>query len=140
MQPKKGVEHGPSQLISNGLPAMLEDLGWRVHFDLSVPLTYDHLKPALSDPSLPDPHHHLPTVPPKLKNVKFVAKVAMDVAAQVKKICSQGGVALTLGGDHSLALGTVSGSLAVYPDVGILWVDAHAVGVVCIDKVSNLTP
>jgi len=31
------------------------------------------------------------------------------------------------GGDHSLALGTISGSAKVYPDIGVLWIDAHAV-------------
>ena len=35
-------------------------------------------------------------------------------------------MALTLGGDHSIAIGTVAGSAAVYPNLGVIWVDAHA--------------
>lgn len=33
---------------------------------------------------------------------------------------------LTLGGDHSIAIGTVSAVLDKYPDAGLLWIDAHA--------------
>lgn len=33
---------------------------------------------------------------------------------------------LTLGGDHSIGIGSMSGILHARPDTGILWVDAHA--------------
>lgn len=33
---------------------------------------------------------------------------------------------LTLGGDHSVGLATVTGSLLANPDTCVLWVDAHA--------------
>ena len=46
----------------------------------------------------------------------------------MKEICEKGALALTLGGDHSLAMGTISGSTSVYENVGVIWVDAHAVG------------
>jgi len=36
-------------------------------------------------------------------------------------------LALTLGGDHSLAMATLSGSAAAYGDIAVVWVDAHAV-------------
>jgi len=32
---------------------------------------------------------------------------------------------LVLGGDHSLAMGTVAGLLDILGDVGVLWIDAH---------------
>jgi Arginase family len=35
--------------------------------------------------------------------------------------------AITLGGDHSLGMGTVSGTCAAHKNVGVIWVDAHAV-------------
>ena len=33
---------------------------------------------------------------------------------------------MTLGGDHSIGLGTVAGAITARPDAGIIWVDAHA--------------
>lgn len=39
---------------------------------------------------------------------------------------SEGKFVLTLGGDHSIALGTLAGVLRARPDTRVLWVDAHA--------------
>ena len=36
------------------------------------------------------------------------------------------GFALTLGGDHSVAAGTISGMKSVYPNLKVLWIDAHS--------------
>lgn len=33
---------------------------------------------------------------------------------------------MTLGGDHSLAMGTIAGTKRKYPNAGVVWVDAHA--------------
>ena len=33
---------------------------------------------------------------------------------------------LTLGGDHSMAIGTIVGHAQVNPDLCVLWIDAHA--------------
>jgi arginase len=63
----------------------------------------------------------------KLKNAKYVSKVCQSVHELVKDSCQAGNMTLTLGGDHSLGMGTVSGSCAVYPNIGVIWVDAHAV-------------
>lgn len=41
------------------------------------------------------------------------------------KHASTGRFVLTLGGDHSLALGSVSAMQSIYKDVGLIWVDAH---------------
>jgi arginase len=34
-----------------------------------------------------------------------------------------------LGGDHSVALATVSGVFGAYPNACLIWVDAHAVSI-----------
>ena len=121
-QAKGGVEHGPSRLIDAGLETQLENLGWKVVIDASIPLNYESLRPAPSDTNLVPSN----TGPPKLKNVKYVSSVTQNVFKNVSDACKAGHLALTLGGDHSLAIGTISGSLANYPDLGVLWVDAHA--------------
>jgi arginase len=39
---------------------------------------------------------------------------------------NQGNFSLVLGGDHSIATGSISGLLSHYPDLKVVWVDAHA--------------
>ena len=57
---------------------------------------------------------------------KATAKFAKMTHDTVKKILDHGHLALTLGGDHSIGLGTVSASLDHDPDTVVVWVDAHA--------------
>jgi arginase len=49
-----------------------------------------------------------------------------QLAAAVESEAAQGRFVLTLGGDHSLGVGTVAGMLKVHPNLGVIWVDAHA--------------
>jgi len=44
----------------------------------------------------------------------------------VNKACRSGDFVLTLGGDHSIAAGTITGIAASKPDLAVVWVDAHA--------------
>lgn len=44
----------------------------------------------------------------------------------VSKCLQDEGRCLTLGGDHSVAIGTITGHAQVNPDLCVLWVDAHA--------------
>lgn len=37
-----------------------------------------------------------------------------------------GRMCLTLGGDHSIGVGTVHGAVAALPETSVLWIDAHA--------------
>lgn len=39
---------------------------------------------------------------------------------------SEGKFCLTVGGDHSIGIGTVAGILKARPNLGVVWVDAHA--------------
>ncbi len=38
----------------------------------------------------------------------------------------EGELVLTLGGDHSIGVGSVAGALKNRPEMGVIWVDAHA--------------
>ena len=44
----------------------------------------------------------------------------------MKAEASEGRFVFNIGGDHSMAMGTVAGILAVRPQTGVVWVDAHA--------------
>jgi arginase len=58
-----------------------------------------------------------------------IARASTVIARKVERIMSLGHFPLVLGGDHSIAVGTVSGIAAFAQSrgqkVGVLWVDAH---------------
>lgn len=66
-----------------------------------------------------------------MKNPLAVSAVTKQISSQVYDHASQGRLVLTLGGDHSIAIGTIAGtSLAIRERLGrgmaVIWVDAHA--------------
>ncbi len=54
-----------------------------------------------------------------------IIKVCNLLASEVKKIISDGAFPLVLGGDHSMAMGTLAGIALSYQEAGLLWFDAH---------------
>jgi arginase len=44
----------------------------------------------------------------------------------VKKVISDGRLCLSLGGDHSMGVGTIDGHMQAKGELSVLWVDAHA--------------
>jgi len=88
-------------------------LDWVVEFDGHHKL--NELRPA-EDPNIG-----------KLKKPRYVSRVTEAVSKAVESHLKRKQLALTLGGDHSLALGTVMGTLSVYPNACLIWIDAHAV-------------
>ena len=66
---------------------------------------------------------------PKLKYLNEILKTSKTLAAKVEKVLANGEFPLCLGGDHSMALGTIAGIAAhckknkLKP--GVIWIDAH---------------
>lgn len=112
-QPQEGVEKGPLRLVESGLAAQLEELGWETEYEGNDHI--EKLRPE-SDP-----------VVNNLRQPKFVSAVTRTVAGQILERAKQGNFVLTLGGDHSVGIATVSGVLGAYPNACLIWVDAHAV-------------
>jgi len=106
-QPHTGAGEAPQELREAGLVNRLLALGCTVkdHGDIVVMRGEDQ-SPATRQ--------------------KEVAKFNQTTHDMVKNILDQGHTALTLGGDHSIGLGTVAGHLASDPDCVVIWVDAHA--------------
>jgi arginase len=63
---------------------------------------------------------------PKLKYLDQIVRVSEELAGIVTTILQEGEFPLILGGDHSIALGSLSGVANVHKNVGVLWIDAHA--------------
>lgn len=50
----------------------------------------------------------------------------MHLKHAVSETLAEGNFPVMLGGDHSLAIGSIAGALEHYPRLAVLWVDAHA--------------
>ena len=112
---RRGVDMGPSAIRYAGLHEALVELGYdpRDVGDLSVS------RPEASDPD---------AVTPRTGNAKYIGEVE-DVCTrlgdEVAESLDEGAFPLVLGGDHSIAIGSVNGS-ARDVDLGVVWFDAHA--------------
>ncbi|KAJ5808338.1 hypothetical protein N7474_009607 [Penicillium riverlandense] len=118
-QCKKGVEAAPMALIESGLLTQLrEDLDYDIHHDDKIHYYEDSIPAA-------DPDHR------GMKKPRAVSAVTEQLSKQVYSHAREGKFVLTLGGDHSIAIGTVSGmAKAIRERLGremaVIWVDAHA--------------
>ena len=61
-----------------------------------------------------------------IKNVKTLVDSSEKLAAKVSNIIQEGRFPLILGGDHSIAMGTLAGVAKHYKNIGVIWYDAHA--------------
>ena len=66
----------------------------------------------------------------KLKYLAEVAETSRRSAAAIKSILASDAVPVILGGDHSVAIGSLSGVASHFrakgEDIGVIWFDAHA--------------
>lgn len=113
-QNRRGVDMGPSAIRYAGLQTQLERIGWAVRDggNISAPGVEEISERETVDGR---PVHHL----------SAVARVAREIYARMCQSLDAGEQAVFLGGDHSIALGTVAGALCGPGRVGVLWVDAH---------------
>ncbi len=64
---------------------------------------------------------------PRLKYLEQIAEFNHKLSDQVYRIFEQERFPLVLGGDHSLAIGSVSGAIRKFgKNLGLIWIDAHA--------------
>ena len=107
-QSQRGVDMGPSAIRYAGLSARLKSLGYRLHDsgNLYVPVR-DALPGAITNDFL--------------AAIRQVCQTTYEAASQAVK---DGELPLFLGGDHSLAIGSIGGVTSRQP-VGVIWVDAH---------------
>lgn len=69
-----------------------------------------------------------PVVNDYAKRIKGIHTLNERLANEIKKTLQQDEIPIVLAGDHSSALGTISGIKMAYPNkrVGVIWIDAHA--------------
>lgn len=62
----------------------------------------------------------------KLKYLEPIIEVCETLAALVERNCGPNDFPLVVGGDHSLAIGSVTGAVKARGPIGLIWLDAHA--------------
>lgn len=61
----------------------------------------------------------------RIKNIDAIVKTNEWLAKVVSKELKDGSIPLTIGGDHSLAIGTIAGVHDAINNFGVLWIDRH---------------
>jgi arginase len=106
---------GPSALRLAGLNARLASLGYEVEDLGNVSVAQQESTPTGAE---------------NAKYLPQIAKSCAKLAAMVESVISAGRFPLVLGGDHSIAAGTVAGASHYYRQrgekIGLIWIDAHA--------------
>lgn len=111
---RRGVDMGPSALRVAGLEQKLEGLGYTVldagDLDVTIPETQ-------------------PFGLERLRYAEPILKVSETLSAAVREALEAGQLPLVLGGDHSIAIGSLAGSAAYFAArrerIGVVWLDAH---------------
>ena len=108
---RRGVDMGPSAIRYARLKESLEKLGIDVtdHGNLRVPVP-----------------ESATVAEQNAKYFPIIKAVCDELAGVVQDVIGQGGFPLVLGGDHSIAMGTIAGvARARGKAPGVIWVDAH---------------
>ena len=113
-QSRRGVDMGPSAVRVAGLEARLEAIGHRVEDAGNIPVAIPEQKKEGAA---------------NAKYLKEITATCTKAAELVFKTLEAGKVPVVLGGDHSIAAGTVSGAAEFYrrqnQRIGLIWIDAH---------------
>ncbi len=111
---RRGTDMGPSAVRIAGLHDQLQRLGfrWEDLGDLEIP--------AVETLRVRDP---------RAKYLPEIARACRETHDRVLAAMKAGKIPVVLGGDHSAAVGTISGVSHWFHDrgeeIGLLWVDAH---------------
>lgn len=112
---RRGVDMGPSALRIAGIEKRLENLGYVVS-DLGDIFIRNQERQKIKNT--------------KLKYLEEITRTSKLLAKRVEKSLDQNHFPLCIGGDHSMAIGTLAG-ISSYckknkQELGLIWIDAHA--------------
>jgi len=111
---RRGTDVGPSALRIAGLGAALRRMGYDVALEEDIPA------PAMETRRSEDKH---------ARYKPQILDVCTRLANRVREVVDAGDFPLVLGGDHSIAMGTVAGTASHYhareQSIGLIWFDAH---------------
>src|SRR6202167_1543787 len=112
---RRGVDMGPSAVRVAGLEARLEALGHEVRDSGNISVAIAETKSSGHQSA---------------RYLKEITDTCTRAAEMVEKALNEGMTPVILGGDHSVAAGSVSGVANFYrrqnQKIGLIWIDAHA--------------
>jgi len=109
-QMRRGVDMGPSAIRYAGINERLNPLFDEIH--------------DLGDIAIGRPEVVVDKES-NLRNLDLVAEKNTMLAEKVDESIQSGFFPLVLGGDHSIAIGTLAGVAKHYKNLGVIWYDAH---------------
>jgi arginase len=114
-QTMAGVDLGPGAMRVAGLTRRIEQLGYQVTDLGDLPIKRPRGLPSASD---------------KAKYLHEVQVACEDLARETERIVAAGEVPITIGGDHSIAIGSLAGVAKACRErnesLGLIYFDAHA--------------
>ncbi|RED52563.1 arginase [Cohnella lupini] len=108
---RAGTELGPESVIKAGLLNQLKSIGVELAGDSEVDC-YKHFSGIGGEG--------------KVKHLAEVQEMSRQVSEHVSQAVSSNCFPLVLGGDHSVAIGSLAGLTAHYRNLGVIWFDAHS--------------
>src|SRR5580700_11039041 len=113
-QERRGVDMGPSAIRAAGLNAVLKGLNHQVEDAGNVPVKLAEEQPFGDR---------------RAKYLNEISETCQEVANRIYQTLEEGQFPISLGGDHSVAIGTISGISKFYREreqtLGLIWIDAH---------------
>jgi len=110
-----GVDMGPAALRVARLDERIAQLGYQVSDKGDLHLDRPRTRAHAND---------------KLKYLSEISKACEQLATEVKAILEAGELPIVLGGDHSIAIGSIAGVSSYLRErdqtLGLIWFDAHA--------------
>ncbi len=107
---RRGVDMGPSAIRYAGLEAKIRALGLDV-------VDHGNVEAAVAEATTVGDE--------KARFLPQIKATCGRIAELVSSASRQGSVPVVLGGDHSVALGTLAGLQEVHGEGGAIWIDAH---------------
>lgn len=111
-QPVPGVEGGPDAIRQTGMAQRVAKLGWKVADGGNLAFARINDDPVCKNTGV--------------RNPRNVGGACRQLHEHLLPFAKRNQFCLTLGGDHSLAMGSVSAMAQGWDDLKVLWVDAHA--------------
>ena len=109
-QDRRGVDMGPSAIRYAGLDARLDELGHEY-------VDCGNVETAVAEATTAGDEH--------ARFLPQIKDTSQRIAMLVARAAREDSVPVVLGGDHSVALGTLAGLAEVHGPGGAIWIDAH---------------
>jgi arginase len=109
-QDRRGVDMGPSAIRYAGLDARLDQLGHEY-------VDCGNVETAVAEATTAGDEH--------ARFLPQIKDTSRRIAALIARAAREDSVPVVLGGDHSVALGSLAGLAEVHGPGGTIWIDAH---------------